>query len=87
VDVPITDLRANLRDWVEQARAGKDVVVTERGVPVARLTAIDSASLIERLEQEGLLTRPAQAQRPSALRHRRVRAQGSVSDLDSELRR
>lgn len=87
MDVAISDLRANLRMWVDQARAGEDVVVTERGIPVARLVAVDAASVVERLERDGLLTRPERSPRPTATGRRRVRSSGPVSDLVAEHRR
>jgi prevent-host-death family protein len=87
VNVAISELRANLREWVDQARAGQDVVLTERGVPVARLVAVDADGVLERLEREGVVARPAAAPRPVARRRRRVAAKGSVSDLVAELRR
>ena len=59
MDVSVSALRAELKQWIERARAGEDVVVTERGIPVARLSRIGSADLIERLEREGLLTAPS----------------------------
>jgi prevent-host-death family protein len=87
MDVAISELRSNLRAWVERARAGADVVVTERGVPVARLTAVEAATVIERLERDGVLSRPARTKRPLATGRRRVRASGPVAELVSELRR
>jgi prevent-host-death family protein len=87
MDVAISELRANLRAWVEHARAGREVVVTERGVPVARLVAVESTPVLEQLERDGVLTRPRQAQRPVARGRRRVKARGSVSELVSEMRR
>ncbi|HET6774419.1 MAG TPA: type II toxin-antitoxin system prevent-host-death family antitoxin [Acidimicrobiales bacterium] len=87
MDVAISELRANLREWVDQARAGQDVVVTERGVPVARLVAVDAAGVLERLERDGVVSRPAAASRPVARHRRRVAAKGSVSDLVADLRR
>ena len=59
MDVSVSALRAELKQWIERAREGDDVVVTERGIPVARLSRIGSADLIERLEREGLLTAPS----------------------------
>jgi len=59
MDVSVSALRAELKQWIERARDGEDVVVTERGIPVARLRRIGSADLIERLEREGLLTAPS----------------------------
>lgn len=87
VDVAISELRADLRAWVDRARSGENVVVTERGLPVARLVAVDSSPLIDRLEKEGVLSRPTQVPRVRAADVRRVEAEGSVSDLVSELRR
>jgi prevent-host-death family protein len=37
VNVSITELRAHLSEWLEQARAGEEIIVTDRGVPIARL--------------------------------------------------
>jgi len=85
MDIAISELRSNLRMWV--ARAGDDVVVTERGVPVVRLVGVDAAGLIERLERDGVLSPPKNAKRPRATGRTRVRATGSVSDLVSDLRR
>lgn len=43
VDVAVSRLRAALADWIERARRGEGVVVTDRGTPVVRLVAVDSA--------------------------------------------
>ena len=50
MEVSVSKLRAELKDWIEAARRGDEVVVTERGVPVARLSAVDSADLISRMQ-------------------------------------
>ncbi|MFC8922612.1 type II toxin-antitoxin system Phd/YefM family antitoxin [Cellulosimicrobium sp. NPDC057127] len=59
MEVPVSALRAELRSWIERARAGEEVVVTERGVPVARLTGIATADLVTELTRDGLLTPPS----------------------------
>ena len=87
MDVAVTALRAELAAWLERVRAGEEVVVTERGVPVARLVPIGSASLIERLTADGVLARPAVPARPHAGGAARVPATGSVSALVDEQRR
>jgi len=86
VDVAISDLRANLKDFIERAKAGERIVVTDRGVPVARLGPADEESLLERLEREGVLTRAPSGGRPVAGRGKRVKADGPVADLVSEMR-
>jgi prevent-host-death family protein len=86
VDVSVSALRAELKQWIEAARTGEDVVITERGIPVARLSGIESADLLTRLERDGLLT-PATAPRPPARVGDKAAAKGGVSDLVRRLRR
>ena len=86
MDVAVSDLRAHLSDWIERARAGDEVVVTDRGVPVVRLVGVSSAPVIERLTSEGVIARPAVAARPKASGRRRATATVPVSGLVSEQR-
>lgn len=39
----VADLKARLSEFLRHVKAGHDVVITERGVPVARLTGFESA--------------------------------------------
>jgi prevent-host-death family protein len=87
VDVAISDLRAHLSDWLERVRAGQEIVVTDRGVPVARLLGMRATATLERLQDEGVIARPDRAQRPTATGRQRPRPRGSVADLVSEQRR
>lgn len=87
MDVAVSELRANLSTWLDRARTGDEVVVTERGVPVARLVGVEGAGLLERLERDGLISRPKAARRPAAAGRRRIAASSAVSDLVIEQRR
>ena len=87
MDVAISKLRAELADWIERAREGEEIIVTERGIPVARLLSVDTAPLLEQLTRRGVLSKPQHANRPSASRTSRVHARGPVADLVSEQRR
>lgn len=87
MDVAVSTLRAELSAWIERVRRGEEVVVTDRGTPVARLLAVDSAPLLERLTREGVLSRPRRGGRPSATGARRVQASRPVSELVGEQRR
>jgi prevent-host-death family protein len=87
MDVGITALRADLATWIGRARQGEEIVVTERGIPVARLIGVDSTTLLEDLTRRGVLNPPASTTRRRARDVRRVRASGPVSDLVSEQRR
>ena len=64
----------------------QDVVITERGIPVARLSGIASADLLQRLERDGLLTAPVG--RSGRVRDgEQGRATSAVSGLVRRLRR
>src|SRR5690606_32214649 len=59
MEVPVSALRAELKSWIERAREGEEVVITERGVPVARLTGVATADLVTELVRDGVLVPPA----------------------------
>lgn len=80
-------LRAELADWIERVRSGEEVIVTDRGTPVARLIAVDTAPLLERLTQRGVLGRPRRSIRPPATGAPRPKPQRPVSELVGEQRR
>lgn len=58
----IADLKARLSEYLAKVRAGEEVLVTDRGTPIARimpLPAPDSAGGgWEELERAGLIRRP-----------------------------
>lgn len=59
VEVGIRELRLHLSKYVARAKRGTEVVVTERGTPVARLVGIgeeDDDALYARLVREGVIT-------------------------------
>jgi prevent-host-death family protein len=86
MDVAVSDLRAHLSDWLERARQGAEVVITDRGLPVARLLGLDTTSAIERLTAEGVIARPRQSVRPVASGRARPRSRRPVADIVSEQR-
>jgi prevent-host-death family protein len=88
MEVAVSELRANLSEWVARARMGNEVLVTERGVAVARLTGIDASATVERLVEQGHISRPVKAgPRPIASGRTRPRAKASISDIVSDQRR
>jgi prevent-host-death family protein len=87
VDVAISTLRAELASWIARARAGEEVLITDRGTPVARLLPVNAAPLLEQLTQSGVLSRPRRSSRPVASGASRVPARGPVAELVSEQRR
>lgn len=80
-EVGVAQFRRELKDWLERVQSGDEVVITERGRPVARLSGIDVAPLLDQLAERGQVSGPATARRPTARSRKRVRARGNVSDL------
>jgi prevent-host-death family protein len=87
MDVAVTELRAHLREWIEQVRSGDEVVITDRGVPVARLLGLTSAATLERLTADGVIGRPPAAHRPRASGRSRPRVHRPLADTISDERR
>ena len=87
MEVAVTELRAHLSDWLDRVREGHEVIITERGVPVARLLGVGTTATLERLVAEGVVSQPARAGRPTASGRARPRARRSIAELVSEQRR
>lgn len=87
MDVAVSDLRANLSQWLKRAREGDEIVVTERGVPVARLLGLQTSPLLGRLTAEGVIGRPTSPDKPTAAGRTRPRSRHPVAPLVSEQRR
>lgn len=83
--VGVRELKNNLSRYLGLVAGGAEVVVTDRGRPVARLTAIDaSTDRLQRLIDAGLVRPPVKPRGPLPPR---VQARGSVSDLVADQRR
>jgi prevent-host-death family protein len=84
VEVGIKELRDGLSRYLADVRAGVTVTITDHGRPVARIIPVDQPNRLERLIEEGRVTKatrrkgPAPAPAPAA---------GTVSDLVAEQRR
>lgn len=78
-EVGIAELRRHLKEWLARAQNGDEVVVTDRGKPVARLTGIDVPSILDGLVEEGRVSQPRRS-RPQARGLRRVHAAGTASE-------
>ena len=86
MDVAVTELRAHLGRWIDAARDGNDVVITARGMPVARIVALDSTPVLDRLTAEGVISRPTRSSRPVAGGRSRPQPKRPVAHTVSEQR-
>lgn len=85
-EVGIRELKNGLSTYIDRVRAGEEVIVTDRGRPVARLSAIDaSEDRLADLVAAGVVRAPAS--RTRHLPERRIKAKAPVSDLVAEQRR
>ncbi|MHB8439435.1 MAG: type II toxin-antitoxin system Phd/YefM family antitoxin [Acidimicrobiales bacterium] len=87
LDVAVTELRAHLSRWLERVRDGEEIVITDRGVPIARLLGLGTTSTLERLTAEGTISPPRATRRPKASGRSRPRSRRPLADLVSEQRR
>ncbi len=86
VEVGVRDLKNNLSRYLSRVQKGEEVIVTDRGRPVARLSPLDHP--LDRLAD--LVASGAVQPPKSATRYRpaqRIKAKGSVSDLVAQQRR
>jgi prevent-host-death family protein len=87
MDVPVTELRAHLSEWLERVLGGDEVVITDRGVPVARLLGLSTGATLDRLAADGVIGRATAARRPRASGQPRPRPRHPLADTVSEQRR
>ncbi len=88
MDVSVSDLRAHLSEWLDRARAGREVVITDRGVPVARLLGLAAtATTLQRLTAEGVIGQPESPSRPAASGRSKPRPRRPLSQIVSDQRR
>lgn len=83
-EVGVRELHDRLSEHLERVKDGAEVVVTHRGRPIARLSAVNETDPLQELARRGLVAPP---DRPRGVRRARVQAQGSVSELVAEQRR
>ena len=85
-EVGIRELKNGLSKYIDRVRDGHEVIVTDRGRPVARLSAIDASDdRLAELVAAGVVRPPTSAGRH--LPERRVTSNASVSDLVADQRR
>ena len=77
MEVTVSELRRRLKLCIEEAQAGRPVLITDRGRPAAKLIAAES----DRWRSEGLTTSRRQPLKSKMTGAKRVPTHGSVADL------
>ncbi len=85
--VSITELKAKLSEYLSAVRAGEEIVVTDRGRPVARVSPIrgerEMESRTSRLVRAGLI-RPPTSPRPPDVG---ALLESAIEDADGRIRK
>ena len=84
-EVGIAELRRELKAWLDRVRSGDEVIVTDRGRPVARFSPIDVPSRFDTLISRGVVSPPTRP-RTAATSRPRISTPEPVSDLVIEER-
>lgn len=85
MEVGIRALRADLSRWLKRVEAGEEIVVTDRGRPVAKITPTNGRTKLDELIAAGIVhpaPRPWRGRLP-----RPIEGAGPVSDIVLEDRR
>lgn len=81
----IRELRDHLSKYLERVRGGEELTITDRGTAIARIVPIEQPRPYDRLIAEGLIEPSAVEKRTRP--KRRVKVDGSVSELVADQRR
>jgi len=88
VRVGVRELRNNLSGWLERVQAGDEVLVTERGKPVARIVPLERKSKLQQLIDEGKVTPASRPKTPiDRSKQLRLGPGKTLSDILVEMRR
>jgi prevent-host-death family protein len=88
--VGLREANQRFSQLVKAVRRGKEVILTDRGRPVARLTAItdvpdgDEEAVLRRLEESGFLKLPSEPGLMPPYRGHRIRGKSIVSTIREE---
>jgi prevent-host-death family protein len=85
MEVGIRELRADLSRYLKRVREGEEIVVTDRGNPIAKISPTNGRSRIDELIAAGVVTPPTN--RGPRTVPKPIKIRGGISDLVDEQRR
>jgi len=80
--VGIRELKAHLSEYVRKAEAGEQILVTDRGRPIAKLEGLGGTSVVEEGIAEGWITPPVRSGLPPAVYTEASRSTMEATDED-----
>jgi prevent-host-death family protein len=84
-EVGIRELREHLSRFLDEVRAGRELIVTDRGTPVARIVGTSGESWLDELVAAGVVTLPEHEFDPSTFGN--VTAKGDLMEFVFDQRR
>lgn len=84
-EVGIRELRDNLSRFLDDVQAGRELIVTDRGRPVARIVGTSGESWLDELVAAGIVTLPERELDLSSFG--RVHAEGDLMEFVFDQRR
>lgn len=87
MEVSVSAFRSELKHWLARVQQGEDVIITDRGVPVARLLPVAGADLISDLQRQGLLSAPETDRTDVSAPHQDDSRAGALDAVRRRLRR
>lgn len=82
MNVGIRELKAHLSKYVGKAAKGENIVVTDRGKPVAQLVGLCGSSMLDRGIEDGWITPPSRSRLAPAKRFTARQSTSEVLDED-----
>jgi len=82
MEIGVRELKAKLSEYLGRAAAGEQVVVTDRGTPIARIVSFSGSSAVARGIEEGWIEPARRTQLLPTVRRRSVRSLIEVLDED-----
>lgn len=82
MEVGVRELKAKLSEYLGRAAAGEQVIVTDRGTPVARLVGLDEGSGLQRGIDEGWVEPARRTALGDPVRHQASRPTAAVLEED-----
>ena len=86
LEVGVRELRDHLSRWLNEVKAGSELVITERGRPVARLVPAAGPTSLDDLIAAGIVTPPTKRREPAST-FARVKTHGDVLEFVLRQRR
>ncbi|MDE0699599.1 MAG: type II toxin-antitoxin system prevent-host-death family antitoxin [Acidimicrobiaceae bacterium] len=82
MNVGIRELKAHLSEYVGRAAGGENIIVTDRGKPIAQIVGLSGTSMLDRGIEDGWITPPSRNRLAPTKRFNARQSTSEVLDED-----